>query len=307
MKHDYDKVLTRLTIILQRLYEGELLSVSSLAGEFNVGPKTIQRDFNERLIHFPIEKQGRRWKMQDGFRLERQRRPDEELVLDMLETVATGIGGGFGSLASSLLGRLKNHRVSAIDSKTVIEDILDHQHLFVRIEGAIEKRYLVSFAYKGKVRIVKPCKIVSFEGYWYLYGEEALSEKLKTYHLKSIEALRVTNETFSSPENAETILNRAVNAWFEPDNEPFEAVLHATAEVAKYFSRRPVAPTQRIMQTYPDGSVDLAIMATSEREVLHEVKKWVPDLLVRSPRPLAMKAREMAQAFAEAQIKMMLE
>lgn len=307
MQHDYDKILTRLTVILQKLYEGETLNVSALAEEFNVSRKTIQRDFNQRLIRFPIEKAGREWRMREGFRIERERKPDEVLVLDMLETLAGGFGGGFATLASSLLGRLKNHSVSAIDSKTVIEDILDHRHLFVQIEEAIERRNLVSFAYKGKIRIVKPCKIVSFEGYWYLYGEEALSEKLKTFHLKSIEALRVTDDTFSCPESAQATLNRAVNAWFEPENEPFEAVLHATAEVAKYFSRRPVAPTQRIVKTYHDGSVDLAIMATSDREVLHEVKKWVPDLLVRSPRPLAMKAREMAQAFAEAQVKMILE
>jgi len=62
-KHDYDKTLTRLTIILQKLYDGELLSVKELAEEFNVSERTIQRDFNERLIRFPIEKEGRRWKM----------------------------------------------------------------------------------------------------------------------------------------------------------------------------------------------------------------------------------------------------
>ena len=128
MKHEYDKILTRLTVILQRLYEGETLYVGALAKEFNVGTRTIQRDFNERLIRFPIEKEGRGWRMRDGFRLERDRKPDEAMVLDMLETLAAGIGGGFAALASSLLGRLKNHRVSAIDSKTVIEDILDQQN-----------------------------------------------------------------------------------------------------------------------------------------------------------------------------------
>lgn len=307
MLHDYDKILTRLTVILQRLYEGEVVFVSELAEEFNVSSKTIQRDFNERLIRLPIEKAGHGWKMREGFRLERERKPDEALVLDTLETLAVGIGGGFGALASSLLGRLKNHRVSAVYSRTVIEDTLGHQHLFTKIEQAIEAQNVVSFAYNGKIRIVKPCKIVAFEGYWYLYGEEALSEKLKTFHLKSIEALHITDETFQCPEGAKTILNRAVNAWFEPQNEPFEAVLHATTEIAKYFDRRPLAPTQRIVKAYEDGSVDLAVTVSSERELLHEVKKWVPDLLVRSPRPLALKAREMAQAFAEAQIKMVLE
>ncbi len=95
VKHDYDKILTRLTVILQRLYEGEILTVSELAEEFNVDARTLRRDFKERLIRFPIEKEGRGWKMRDGFRLERDRKPDEELVLDMLETLAGGVGSGF--------------------------------------------------------------------------------------------------------------------------------------------------------------------------------------------------------------------
>ena len=307
MVHDYDKILTRLTIILQRLYEGDLLSVKELAEEFNVSPKTIQRDFNERLCRFPIEKEGRNWKMREGFRMERSRKPDEALVLDTLETIAGGIGGGFASTASSLLGRLKNHRVSAVDSKTVIEDILEQRHLFSQIEKAIEERRVVSFAYGGKLRMVKPCRIVSFEGYWYLYGEEALSERLKTFHLKSIEALTLTDERSDCPENALSVLDRAMNSWFEPHNEPFEAVLHATPKIAKYFSRRPLSPTQRILKTYPDGSIDFEVTVTSDYELLHEVKKWVPDLLVRSPRHLALKARDMAREFAEAQIQMILE
>ena len=52
-KHDYDKILTRLTIILAKLNDGESLSVKELAQEFNVSTKTIQRDFNERLSAFP--------------------------------------------------------------------------------------------------------------------------------------------------------------------------------------------------------------------------------------------------------------
>lgn len=307
MVHDYDKILTRLTVILQRLYEGEILSVKVLAEEFNVTTKTIQRDFNERLIHFPIEKSGRSWIMQKGFRLERARKPDEALVLDMLETIAESIGSGFGGIATSLLGRLKNHSVSVVNSKTVIEDILEHHHLFLQIEKAIETRRVVSFVYGKKARRMKACKIVSFEGYWYLYGQELPAEKLKTFHLKSIEALRIEDEEYVYPDKADTILERALNSWFEPHNEPFESVLHASADIAKYFVRRPLSSTQRTVKTYSDGSIDIALDVTGSRELLHEVKKWVPNLLVRSPQSLALEAGEMARAFVEAQNQIIFE
>ena len=41
-KHDYDKILYRLTTIWGRLREGEILGTSELANEFNVSTKTIQ-------------------------------------------------------------------------------------------------------------------------------------------------------------------------------------------------------------------------------------------------------------------------
>ena len=302
MKHDYDMILLRLTVILQKLYEGEELSVSVLAKEFNVSVRTIQRDFNERLVRLPIEKVGRRWKMRDGIRIERMRKPEEIVVLDLLETLSYGIGGDFAVLAASLLGKLKNSRTAAvIDSRTVIEDLMDHHRLFLQIEKAIEEQKIVFFAYRGRVRTVKPCWIVSFEGYWYLYGVE--SGRLKTFYLKSIGALSTGDVAPACPPHAEAVLKRAVNVWFEPDREPFEVIIHATAKVAKYFERRPIAPTQRIARKYSDGSIDLVFDATSDREVLHEVKKWIPDLCVDSPHRLAVKAVEMARQFALLQEK----
>ena len=48
-KRDYNKTLMRLYEILQRLNDGEALSIKSLAEEFDVSYRTIQRDMNDRL------------------------------------------------------------------------------------------------------------------------------------------------------------------------------------------------------------------------------------------------------------------
>lgn len=306
MKHDYDKILTRLTSILQRLYEGEQLSVSELSTEFNVSTKTIQRDFNERLIHFPIEKVGRYWAMMPGHHIEKIRLPQELMVLTLIQTQANSIGGEFARLTHTLLNKLKNKTVDRIESKTLFEDIFDDQELFLTLEKAINLERIVTFSYNQKVRMVRPCTIVNFEGYWYLYGFELLSERLKTYHFKSIEALSITDDSHECLDEALPALHNALNAWFEPHAEVFEVTLHATKEIAKYFSRKPF-PTQRIITHYEDGAIDLVIDVTSHKEVLHEIKKWIPNLLVRSPKPLALEVRKMAQEFTEAQINMVLE
>lgn len=62
-KHDYDKKLFRLINILAKLYRQEHFTVEELAEEYGVSTRTIQRDLNERLIHFPIYQEDHIWKM----------------------------------------------------------------------------------------------------------------------------------------------------------------------------------------------------------------------------------------------------
>lgn len=305
--HDYDKILTRLTIILQRLYEGDVLSVTDLALEFNVSTKTIQRDFNERLIRFQIEKEGRKWQMRSGYKLTKERTPEEVLVIEMLENIAQSIGAGFGSKAKLLFSKLQNHTKNPIYSKTIIEDLSDKLELFHLLEEAITAHSIVSFGYNGKMRSVNPYKIVSFEGYWYLYGEERLENKLKTYYFKQIEDLKVTADTFEPEEKSYRILERAINAWFEPNKEPFEVIINASPEIAKYFHRRPLASTQRIVKIYEDGSMDIAVLSTSDTEILHEIKKWMPQLIIVSPKALALKAKGIADTFLSRQIEHLIQ
>lgn len=129
-----------------------------------------------------------------------------------------------------------------------------------------------------------------------------MENKLKNYYFKGIDHLEITPETFEPNEATYRILERAINGWFEPDKEPFEVTIHASAEIAKYFHRRPLASTQRIVKTYEDRSMEIEIRATAEREILHEVKKWMPDLIITSLKPLALKAKAIADNFLSRQI-----
>jgi len=295
--HDYDKILTRLTIILQRLYEGELLHVTDLAAEFNVSTKTIQRDFNERLIRFPIEKSGRAWRMQNGYNLTKERTAEESLVLEMLSDIANSIGLEFGSYAQHLFSKLQNSSKNPIHSKTVIEDISDNVQLFNSMEKAINDFNTITFVYNDKKRNINPYKIVSFEGYWYLYGEDLTDNRLKTFYFKNIYSLVISVHNFEPDVNIYKILEHSINAWFEPNNTPFEVSLHASVNIAKYFDRRPLSKTQRVQKVYDDGSIDLVLLTTSDNEILHEVKKWMPDLVVLSPKHLVKKSKDIATQF----------
>lgn len=299
MAHDYDKILTRLTIILNRLYEGEELSVSELAEEFNVTNKTIQRDFNERLYRFPIEKKGRKWKMMEGYKLEKKRSPDEEIVLDILENISDGIGSLFAQKTKSVLSKLKNIQESPVYAKVAIEDISDKMQEMKQIETAIQNAQAVTFQYRKEERKIHPYRIVNFEGYWYLLGVDTKDDRAKTYYLKDIFRIQPLEETFKKDTGLDSKMRGAINAWFEPDKEPFTIRLLAQQEIAKYFQRRPISPNQKLVQTHADGSIEIAFEITSFNEILPTIKYWMPNLHVIEPPALQQEVQKAAEAYLE--------
>lgn len=169
-KHDYDKILTRLTIILSKLNDGESLSKIELAEEFNVSTRTIQRDFNERLHIFPIVQKNRRWKMQDGFKIEKAKSLQEQLVLEIIEKITEGIGGQFATTSHQLLSKIKNKDFNPIYTKLNIEDISDRFDDIQIIEKAIKEKIELECNYtndrEGSFRAtLQPLKIVNYEGF----------------------------------------------------------------------------------------------------------------------------------------------
>lgn len=285
-KHDYDKILTRLTTILSRLNDGESLSVKELAKEFNVSERTIQRDFNERLVSFPIIQENKKWKMQDGFKVEKVKSLEENLVLDIMEKITESIGGNFSLKAKKLLSKLKNEEFSPIYAKLSIEDISDKFSDIQVIEKAIKEKRVLKCNYNDEqhptyITTIKPLKIVNFDGFWYLVALR--DEILKKYYLKNISHPKITERSFKFDKELKELLDNSISIWFQKDIEPFEVKLYADKLATKYFKRRPL-PTQEINALNSDGTMEISVKITHEMEIIPIVKYWIPHLFVLEPK-----------------------
>lgn len=301
-KHDYDKILYRLNAIWQRLREGETLSVKDLAQEFNVSTKTIQRDFNQRLIHkLPIEKLGHKWKVKDGYSIDKNLSFEEDLVLDVLKELAFSMGSSFGNKANTLFSKLQNSHENPIYSKIEIEDISDKTDLIKDLQHSIINFLEVEFEYKNKKRFVEPYKITTFDGYWYLYGKDLTDNRLKTFYIKDIKKLLLSKKIFSINIKALRKLDLAMNIWFEPNNKSFEVRLLVDNTISKYFKRRPLCKSQIIVKEYEDESIEILLNVTSKKELIFELKKWQPNLLVIEPQELAFEIIDISKKFNEKQ------
>jgi len=284
-KHDYDKILTRLTFILSRLNDGEALSVKELALEFNTSDRTIQRDFNERLLSFPIYQENKKWKMQDGFRVEKANSLEDEIILDIMEKITEGIGGKFATKSRQLLSKIKNQDFNPIYAKLNIEDISDKFADIQIIERAIKEKKEIECSYNDEchdvyVTTLQPLKIANYEGFWYLIAIQ--DETLKKYYLKNISNVKLTQQAFITEKKLENLLENSISVWFQKDAEPYEVKIFANKIAAKYFQRRPL-PTQSIETLGNDGTMEFVVKITHEMEIIPIVKYWLPHMRVVEP------------------------
>ncbi len=284
-KHDYDKILTRLTSILSKLNDGESLSVKELAIEFNTSDRTIQRDFNERLVSFPIFQENKKWKMRDGFRVEKTKSLEDELVLDIIEKITESIGGKFATKSQRLLSKIKNQDYNPIYAKLNIEDISDKFGEIQVIENSIKEKKEIECSYdneRNKIynTTLQPLKIANYEGFWYLIALR--KETLQKYYLKNISNVKATQTKFTTDSKLDTALDNSLSIWFQKDVEPFEVKIYANSVATKYFQRRPL-PTQSVETLGQDGTMEFVVKVTHEMEILPLVKYWLPHMRVIEP------------------------
>ena len=284
----YKNTTDRLAMILSRLYAGEILSMKELAQECQVSIRTIQRDINERLIDTPIRKSGEKMMLAWRESEERALSAEELAVLEMLDKLSEKQGGEFHTKAHRVLRKLKAQAANPYYFHLPTESLDTMLAKAVKFEKAIKKCRLVHCRYrmdKGSYDIdIKPLKIVNFQGYWYVLAMDARNDVVKKYLLRHCSKIRLDEEIFTPPKDIDGAIAKALSIWFDPDTKPFEVRLFIDGSVAKYFERKPLAPTQRIEGKDADGSLEVVVTITHEMEIVPTIKQWLPYLRVLEPK-----------------------
>ena len=284
MKHDYDKILTRLTVILSKLYQGEQLVAKELSEEFGVSLRTIQRDFKERLRNFPLYYKNKSWRMDSDFKIDKALSMKDTITLDILEDFSKSLGDQFHTRSSLIINKLKNRKYSPIFTKLSMEDMSGEYDSMIAYEEAIISKHQIKIKYTTNKKTsevkINPIKIVNFDGLWYLVATDE-NNKLKSYYMKNTTLLKVYKSTFTILKEVEQILDNAISIWFS-DNEAFEVIMEIDNHVAKFFQQKPISSTQKILEE-DDTKMTISVMATSDFEIIPIVKSWIPFIKVISP------------------------
>jgi len=291
---NHDTLVYRLAGILMKFNQGEKLSAYSLADEFGVSLRTIQRDINVRFAYLPILKEDGLYSLDPAFLGKLSNRDIKHFAS------LAGVCGLFPSLSDSFLRDIFDQRLESafLVKGHHYEDLAGKDQLFRSLEKAIVESRHISFDYRKEHEVkaystVEPYKLLNHKGIWYLAGKDA--GKLKTFSFSRIRSLLLASTSFTpDPAVQETLLNED-GIWFSSEKK--EIIMSISQEVAPYFKRRKLIANQVIEKELEDGGLIISAKVGHANQVLPIVRYWIPHIRIISPEGLQTELEELLASY----------
>jgi len=278
--NNHDTLVYRLAQTLIKLNQGEKLDPRSLADEYGVNLRTIQRDLNVRFGYLPLQKTDGCYHLDPTFLGKLSTRDIERFAS------LAGIHGLFPSLSDDFLRDIFDKEIqSALLVKGHnYEDLSGKEAQFRMLEKAIISRKHIAFDYQKKegrkhYETVAPYKLVNQKGIWYLAALD--EEKLKTFSFSKMESVVQQDSQFDKDPELEKALIEEDGVWLAEDK--IEFVLRISKEVSGYFRRRKLISNQVIEKELDDGGLILSAKVGHHNQVTPIVRYWIPHIHIISP------------------------
>ncbi|WP_270691105.1 helix-turn-helix transcriptional regulator [Aeromonas sp. D3] len=274
---EHDTLAQRLGVILTKLNHGQRLVISELAHEFNVSPRTIQRDLNVRLAYLPLEREGQTYWLDPSY----FGRASTPAILRLCEQV--GAKALFPDDHDALLKQWLNPNgspVFVLSGFQLDEDDSHHQWL-KPLAKAISQQLKARLTWVGEQteQEVEPYRLVNKRGRWYLAGVSTEAPFIEP--LSRISLIRLTEAAATIAEPQQQILQRLIEQEAIPSHE---VVIKAASPIAHEFKLRNILPEQAFIRELEDGSILLASRVFSGSQLLPVIKTYLPYLEVVSPK-----------------------
>lgn len=306
-------------------------SQAELTNIFKVNRKTIRRDIDALSRFHPItdEQRGREvfYSYCDGYRYKPPPLTPGEaatLLLAQQSIAATGLTAGtpFAHDGQSLLAKVRASLPAGVRAKLdalanvfgtasiPAKDFAPHAETIERLTNAavegrrVSLRYYTLLTDTTKERTVEPYAVY-FDpdgATLKLIAYDHLRRKITAFAVDHIRALRVTDETFTRPENFDLREYLTENCFNGIHGDPVTVRLRAHNTTARVFRERTFHPSQRLIQEPRDGrgghggaaeTTTIEMRVAGGRGLVRFILSWSPDVEVLDPPDLR---REVAAA-----------
>lgn len=292
---------SRLATVLHYLNRGYTVNIKDLSDEFDISERQIQKDIELFSDMYEIDSLGsQNYKMKKGYKLIGTENEDVEIAIALMK-----------SLQQSALPQMNEEVDKALAKSEKYGDIflfnIDNEEIsqmkeFRKFLQAIRNKQSCSFIYTKKDGSSKevhahPYRIANLSNYWYLLAYDVEAERLKSYHINSIDRVVLAGENYINDAAVEKEIEDTfvdfTTAWF--DGELKSVMLHATGHAKHYLERN--SPKNVTLISRSDTEIEIQFDYYNEIEVLNFVKKWLPDVRIVNSTGLKQKLQESLQSY----------
>ena len=290
------KQIERQLRILQDLQVNRYgVSVKELAEEYDVTPRTIQRDLQNLVdagfLVDPEQHPGQPpvYLLQKESKMPVNFSPMEVAAMIFAERTGMGlVGTPFGEHLESVSGRLKDamrpkmreflerateayvpHLRGHKKPYEDVREVFDNLHEAIQERRVCRVSYRSPWAESARQYNIEPLHLLPFRGGLYVISRMPYYDQLITQAVDRFESVEVTEEEFEPPDHL-SVDERLSNAFGISSEEPMDVVVRFTEEQAPYIRERIWHPSQKL-EDLDDGRVELRLRAGG----FYEIKSWV--------------------------------
>jgi len=286
----HSDTIKRTIEIIHELNEGKVLTLNVLAENYKVSTRTIRRDFEliQEIFGEFIVKNKDTYRAYNKFLLE-----DILCETDLIKL-------------SHIVNILDMHKETSVNFFKVQEVIKNLQKIYEFktkpfdeikdlasikiIELAIKQNQRLKISYKIDKEYVnfiyQPYKILFLNENFYLIGKNEENEKVQFLRVPQIYTAEALKKKFIIDKEILNFIKKIQTPWAIYRRNDIKVTIKVKQSTAKYFILKKYLLSQKILQTFENGDIEVEYHVTDLKEISEFIVKWLPNITIIEPQEL---------------------
>ena len=279
--------LHRVLKILNKLNKGEKLCVSQLAEEHEVSERGIQRDFKmiREIFDDFLIKDGECYKGYKKVLLNELLQGSELMMLANIVNVFNITDTK--SLLSSETKKLIQNSMNVYAFKSKPFELLKQTDELKKLEQGIRQNKKMTLVYERENErfnfTVNPYKIIFLNENFYLVAKDINHHNILRLRIALINNVTLSSKTFYPEPKIINHIKRLQTPWKQFDKKEITIKLLVQHRVAHYFLLKKYLPSQKIVQKYDNGDIQVTYRVSNFKESEELIIKWIPKIEIIEP------------------------
>lgn len=291
--------IKRVVDILHALNNGKTVCISRWAQMYDVHPRTVRRDLEliKEIFGAFMTKEGECYRAYEKVLLDKILSATELMQLSNIVNILnlTKQTDDVSEQTRALIQKSKE--VYAFKNKPFEQ--ISNLDILRKLEHTITFRQKIHIRYATNQNDLmldyEPYKILFLNENFYLVGVSHARFRVEFLRVSMIREVQVLGTTFTRAHDVVAFIESVQTPFALYELNSVVIRLRADKRITKYFLLKQYLPTQKIIEHYPNGDIQLEFTVTRYIEIEEFMLKWLPYVRVISPVGLKRHLRQVLE------------